>query len=257
MTISHRIEATGRSHEGRVRTNNEDAFCDRTADGLWVVADGMGGHEFGERASAAIVEELGRTRLSYDLQDACEEVSQAVHRANAMIWEEAQAGGTQMGSTVVILVIRGSRFAVLWVGDSRAYLMRGGTLYQLSRDHTQVQEMLDRGLLTEAEALDHPMGHVLARAVGVREQLEIEAIIDEVIAGDIFLLCSDGLSGYVSDEEITTVLRESRDSDAEAVDRLIAKTLEHGAPDNVTTIVVVTHEATLLSLSPLSIGVAP
>lgn len=257
MTAGHRMIATAKSHEGRVRKNNEDAFCDRTAHGLWVVADGMGGHEFGERASAAIVEELGKAALPDDLHDACDAVSQAIHRANAAIWTEAQAAGMQMGSTVVTLLIRGTQFAVLWVGDSRAYLLRAGALYQLSRDHTQVQEMIDRGLLTEAEAVDHPMGHVLARAVGVREQLEIEAIIDEVAPGDIFLLCSDGLSGVLNDEEIAATLRASGEADEQAVDSLIAQTLERGAPDNVTTIVVVTREQTMLSLSPTSQTVLP
>jgi serine/threonine protein phosphatase PrpC len=255
MSVHPKIEATARSHEGRVRTNNEDAYCDRTGDGLWAVADGMGGHEFGERASAAIVDALNAAVLPDDLQDTCEQVSQAIHRANASIWQETQAAGIQSGSTVVSLVIRGDQFAVLWVGDSRAYLLRDGALFQLSRDHTQVQEMVDRGLLTEAEAEGHPMGHVLARAVGVRDELEVDAIIDEIAPGDIFLLCSDGLSGVLNDHEIAALLRlaDSRDS----VDRLITKTLERGAPDNVTTIVVATREPTLVSPAPLRQTVSP
>ncbi|WP_326523457.1 PP2C family protein-serine/threonine phosphatase [Sphingomonas sp.] len=255
MSPGPKIEATARSHEGRVRTNNEDAFCDRTGDGLWAVADGMGGHEFGERASAAIVEALSAAVLPEDLHAACEEVSQAIHRANATIWSECQASGVQSGSTVVSLLIRGTQFAVLWVGDSRAYLLRDGALYLLSRDHTQVQEMVDRGLLTEAEAEGHPMSHVLARAVGVRDYLEIEAIVDEIAPGDIFLLCSDGLSGVLNDHEIAAQLRLA--DSHESVERLIAKTLERGAPDNVTTIVVATREPTLVPLAPLSQTVYP
>lgn len=250
MNATPRIAATARSHEGRVRSNNEDAYCDRTADGLWAVADGMGGHEYGERASAEIAEQLRTVVLPGDIRAACEAAAGAIHAANGIVWREGQAAGTQMGSTVVALLIRDHQFAVLWVGDSRAYLLRGGTLYQLSRDHTQVQEMLERGLLTEAEAADHPMSHVLARAVGVREETEIEAFIDEVAPGDVFLLCSDGLSGVLSDDEIAAVLRESGEADAQAVDRLIAMTLERGAPDNVTAIVIVTREQTLLSLTP-------
>lgn len=254
MIPGPKIEATSRSHEGRVRTNNEDAYCDRTGDGLWAVADGMGGHEFGERASAAIVAELNRPMLPDSLEEACETVSEAIHRANAAIWQDTQAAGIQSGSTVVSLIIRGTRFAVLWVGDSRAYLLRDGTLHMLSRDHTQVQEMVDRGLLTEAEAEDHPMGHVLARAVGVRSDLEVDAIIDEVVPGDVFLLCSDGLSGVLSDAEISDILRLADCHDS--VERLIARTLERGAPDNVTTIVVATRVPTAVPFGSFSQAVA-
>ena len=111
-----------------------------------------------------------------------------------------------MGSTVAALIVQEGFFSVLWVGDSRVYLFRDGTLHQLSRDHTQVQEMVDSGLLTPDEAKTHPMSHVLARAVGVQASLELDVIVDEAGVGDRFLLCSDGLTARVSPEEIAAAM---------------------------------------------------
>jgi serine/threonine protein phosphatase PrpC len=154
--------------------------------------------------------------------------------------------GKQMGSTVVSLVIRGPEFIVLWAGDSRAYLYRQGQLIQLTRDHTQVEAMMERGLLTPEEAADHPMKHVLARAVGVQETLEIDGVRDRIESRDIFVLCSDGLSGVVSDAEIAAMLAEHGHA---AGDLLVAACLERGAPDNVTVTLVAANEPTLLVLN--------
>ena len=151
-----------------------------------------------------------------------------------------------MGSTFVALVIRDDEFAVLWAGDSRAYVYRDGQLVHLTQDHTQVQAMLDRGLLTPEEALEHPMRHVLARAVGVEEVLQIDAIRDMVEPRDLFLLCSDGLHGLVSDDRIAAILAQSGSAAAED---LIAECLAGGAPDNVTVTLVAAYEPTLLVLS--------
>lgn len=239
-----RLEHSALSHEGRVRTNNEDAFCVRAADGLFVVADGMGGHENGEWASAAIVDTLKAAALPDDFDAASQAVAEAMHRANAVIFAEAQSRSLQMGSTVVALLIRDNRFAVLWVGDSRAYLRRGGQLVRISHDHTQVQEMIDRGLLTVDDAEGHPMSHVLARAMGVRDVVEVDVIADEVESGDVFLLCSDGLMARVEDEEIAGLLAEA-DADTR-VQRLVRLTLDRGAPDNVTVITVGIAQTTML-----------
>lgn len=242
MTARLRFDFGALSHEGRVRTNNEDAYCVRGGDGLFAVADGMGGHENGEWASAAIVEELNALALPSDFDAAWTVVGEALHAANARIWAEAEARGLQMGSTVVVLLVRGTRFAILWVGDSRAYLSRDGVLVQLSHDHTQVQEMIDRGLLTAAQAEGHPMSHVLARAVGVRASVEVDVISDEIEPGDIFLLCSDGLTARVHDHEIGAIL-ESHDAD-DRVRKLVELTLARGAPDNVTVVSVSAQQPT-------------
>lgn len=250
-----RIDSAALSHEGRVRTNNEDAYCERPREGLWAVADGMGGHENGEWASAAIADALSMVVIPQPFEEACEAIADAVHGANRRIWRQAEQRGTQMGSTVVALFIRERRFAILWVGDSRAYLVRGGIIHQLSRDHTQVQEMLDRGLLSEADAQDHPMSHVLARAVGVRDDVEVDVIQDEIEPGDIFLLCSDGLTGQVEDFEIGEILNLNEPDPATR--KLVDLTLDRGAPDNVTIITVAVHEPTLLSFAEPAVTVNP
>jgi len=241
-----RVQSASHTHEGRVRPRNEDSYCARESDGLWAVADGMGGHENGEWASAVLVENLGEAQLSGDFDSACQAIAERMYAANAAIHAEAVTRGKQMGSTVVALFVQGRRFAAFWVGDSRCYVLRDGDLIQLTRDHTQVQEMVDRGLLLAEDAAGHPMGHVLSRAVGVAPDLQVDAIEDQVQPGDIFLLCSDGLHGFVGEEEIRRLL--SRASPEETSPALVSVTLERGAPDNVTVITVMFTEPTLLSI---------
>lgn len=252
MNARFRVDSAARSHEGRVRKNNEDSFCALPERGLWAVADGMGGHENGEWASAEIAQAIGELPEAASFEEGCQAIAGAIHHANARIWAEASLRGIQMGSTVVALLVRNTHFAVLWVGDSRAYLLRGGTLYQLSRDHSQVQEMIDRGLLEPDAAESHPMSHVLARAVGVMESVEVDVIADEMEAGDVFLLCSDGLTGRVSDGEIADMLAAT--DMASVTERLVALTLERGAPDNVTVVTVAVDETTMLSLGGRPVG---
>lgn len=234
------------SHEGCVRPQNEDRYFAGEEFGLWAVADGMGGHEKGERASELVVEQLGQPVAADDFDQACVEIAERIHRANALIYAEAEADGTQMGSTVVAMYARGRRFAIFWVGDSRSYLLRQGLLHRLSKDHSQVQEMLDRGLLTPQEAEGHPMSHVLARAVGVSPIIDVDVVTDELEPGDTFLLCSDGLHGYVPDEQIAAGL-SAHPIDA-VVRNLVELSMECGAPDNVTVIGIRFAEPTLLVL---------
>lgn len=244
LAVELRAQCGASTHKGLVRDHNEDGWFAAEDRGLWVVADGMGGHERGEWASAVVIGELSRLELVGDFAAGCTEIADALHRANAVIHTEGTARGSQMGTTAVALFVRERRFAVLWVGDSRAYLLRGGQMVQLSRDHTQVQEMVDRGLLTVEEAEGHPMGHVLARAVGVIERIEVDVIQDEVDPGDTFLLCSDGLSGPVENATISRLL--SGPSPENLVHELVNEALDQGGPDNVTTVVVRFGESTLL-----------
>ena len=201
-----RIESWAKTHEGRVRDHNEDNFCARERQGLWAVADGMGGHEGGEWASARLVEELDALEVPDDFDAACEAVAEAIRKANQSILAEARRRGTQMGSTIVALLVQGQRHAALWVGDSRAYRLRDGAFGQLTRDHTQVQDMVERGILSAEDAIGHPMGHILSRAVGVREEVQVDRVVGDVQPGDVFLLCSDGLHGYVEEKEIARLL---------------------------------------------------
>lgn len=245
--IELRIHTGAGTHAGMVREINEDSFVSAEHSGLWAVADGMGGHENGEWASAKLVEELERGPLPEDFDEACRDIGERIHRANSAIFDNGIERGSQMGTTAVTLFARGLRFAILWVGDSRAYLLRGGHLHQLSRDHSQVQEMVDRGLLTPEEAEGHPMGHVLTRAVGVADAVEVDVIQDQVEAGDTFLLCSDGLHGYVEEADIARLLAAA--SPEQAVEGLIGAALERGAPDNVTVVAVRFVEPTFLVFS--------
>jgi serine/threonine protein phosphatase PrpC len=243
----YRIESAALSHQGRVRDKNQDSFCIRERDGLWAVADGMGGHEGGEWASARLVRELERAELPDGIEQAGECVAGAMRAANEAIVAEGAGRGRQMGTTCVALLVRERHYLVQWIGDSRAYLLRDGAFTQLSRDHTQVQEMVDRGMMQASELAGHPMGHILSRAVGVRGEIEIDRAAGEVRAGDVFLLCSDGLHSYVAEEEIRRLL--GRGSPARALDELIAATLAAGAPDNVTAIAIQASDPTLLSFS--------
>lgn len=247
MNISLRLVSTAATHPGLVRRVNEDRHCERPQDGLWVVADGMGGHAHGDWAAHAVVQALEGVELPADFDAAVQTVADGVHSANRRIWAEAQRREQQMGSTVVALLIRDDRFAALWVGDSRAYLLRDAMLVPLTRDHSQVQEMVDRGLIAPEDAAHHPRGHVLARAIGVGARIAVDVVADSVEPGDRFLLCSDGLSGPVVDEELRQSL--SRSSPSEAVEALLAQALARGAPDNVTAIVVAAQEATRLTFA--------
>lgn len=247
MNMPLRLVSTATTHPGLVRRVNEDRHCERPQDGLWVVADGMGGHAHGDWAAHAVVQALEGVELPDDFDAAVQTVADGVHSANRRIWAEAQRREQQMGSTVVALLIRDDRFAALWVGDSRAYLLRDDMLVPLTRDHSQVQEMVDRGLIAPEDAAHHPRGHVLARAIGVGARIAVDVVADSVEPGDRFLLCSDGLSGPVVDEELRQSL--SRSSPSEAVEALLAQALARGAPDNVTAIVVAAQEATRLTFA--------
>ena len=244
--VPYRIESWARTHEGRVRDHNEDSYCAREPQGLWAVADGMGGHEGGEWASAKLAEALSGAELTGDFDEDGERVAEAIRTANGAIVAEARRRGRQMGSTIVALLVRDRRHKVLWVGDSRAYLLRGAALIRLSRDHSQVQEMVDRGLLSAEEAVGHPMSHILSRAVGVGEAIGIDRAEGEVLAGDVFLLSSDGLHGYVDEKEIARLL--GRGPPESVSHELVELTLANGAPDNVTVAVIQASEPTLLSL---------
>ena len=241
-----RIESWAKTHEGRVRDHNEDSFCTRERHGLWAVADGMGGHEGGEWASAKLIEKLDAVELADDFEAACGGVAEAIAAANRAILLEAGRRRKQMGSTVVVLLVHDQRYAVLWVGDSRAYRLRDGELVQLTRDHSQVQEMVERGILRAEDAVGHPMGHILSRAVGVREEVQVDQVAGDVFPGDVFLLCSDGLHGYVEEKEIARLL--ARGSPERASEELVELTLAAGAPDNVTVVAIWASDPTLLSL---------
>jgi serine/threonine-protein phosphatase Stp1 len=234
------------THAGS-RKGNEDSHALRESKGVWAVADGMGGHENGRWASATIAEALGSATLVGGFQADSAALRGAIRTANDRIREAGAAAGKRMGSTVVALLVGEGRYACFWVGDSRAYLLRRGELKQVTRDHTQVEMMVERGLLERESARNHPLANVLSRAVGVEEDLQVDAATGELQADDVFLLCSDGLTGVVNDAEIAEKL--TRLQPQAAADTLRDMVLARGAPDNVTIIIVACDEATTLKLS--------
>ena len=245
-----RVRTGSVTHTGMVRSANEDALLVREADKVWAVADGMGGHANGQWASAVVSQAIQAARPAGVADGGVSALAGALQSANGHIFSTSQANGAPMGSTAVVLHIDGDRFTCLWAGDSRIYLLRDGRLHRLTRDHTQVQEMVDRGLLTPEEATRHPMGHVLSRAIGVQAVLELEAVEDRVEARDVFLLCSDGLSGCVSEAEIAE--RLGGFNGQTACNRLLELVLSRGAPDNVTMIAVACEEATALPFASVA-----
>jgi serine/threonine protein phosphatase PrpC len=247
MKPLYRFATAGLTHEGLVRSANEDSHLLRDDLGLWAVADGMGGHENGQWASRTIVERLAAVPASGDFETDLDSVRGAVAEANAVIRERAEAAGKAMGSTLALLMAAGSRYACVWAGDSRVYRLRDGVLEQLSRDHTQVQDLIDKGLLTPEQARDHPMGHVLSRAIGVEDPVRLDTLEGTLDGRDVFLLCSDGLTGVVSHAEIEDHLKTSDPRSAGR--RLIELTLSRGAPDNVTLVTVACEEMTALTIA--------
>lgn len=246
MRSNLRFSAASQTHEGRVRTVNEDSLIVRNDMGLWAVADGMGGHENGQWASRSIVAALSELTPSGDFERDLAGLGDAIRTANQRIRAEAEVRNQRMGSTVVALLAHGHQYALAWVGDSRAYRLRDRVLTQLTRDHTQVQDMVEKGLLAEDEVAGHPMSHVLSRAVGVEDDMKIDILTGDLASGDVYLLCSDGLSGMVSRPEIETQLLTVDPSSAGR--NMIELTLSRNAPDNVTLITVACEEMTALTI---------
>jgi len=220
-----------------VRQVNEDACLDLPENGLWVVADGMGGHAAGDYVSSLIVDSLRSIAVGRSLDEYVAALQTDLLRVNAAVREEtANRGVTMMGSTVVVLATRDLRGMCLWAGDSRLYRLRDGVLESISRDHSYVQDLQDSGLLSEAEARVHPRANIVTRAIGVEAQLNLALVELLLVPGDSYLLCSDGLNKTVEDEEIREVL--SHDEPGEIAASLVSLGLMRGAPDNITVVVV-------------------
>ncbi len=227
-----------RTDVGKVRKINEDSVLDNGPAGVWVVADGMGGHAAGNVASASIVNSLSELKPSEDADALVSEIEQRLLDANSdLLRQAAERDDKQtMGSTVVVLLAFGQKALCLWAGDSRIYRLRDGILNQLTIDHSKVQELVDEGLITEDEAESHPEANVITRAIGASQRLFIDMDIRDVQQGDRYLLCSDGLFKEVTKNEINKLLEQG--TPEEACNTLIDLTLERGSRDNVTVIVV-------------------
>jgi len=227
------FNCAGRTHIGLRRKLNEDAWFSAPEKGLWAVADGMGGHEAGEVASGMIVDALSAMPDAGPgmPETTLREVNAALVRLAAKSYQKRT-----IGSTAVVLTIRDGGYRCIWVGDSRAYLYRDGALRQLTRDHSLVQDLVDAGMLEAAEAENHPNANIVTRAVGAAEILKTDSVSGSVLPGDLFLLVSDGLTKVVPIEDLRNILASG--TLEQRADLLIESTLEGGAPDNVTLILV-------------------
>lgn len=229
-----RFRSAARSHVGCVRTLNEDAVLDRPALGLWAVADGMGGHDAGEIASRLVIDEIDPKQAYVATPGA---IGESLQRANRrLVSYAAQTKAGTCGSTVVVLLIEHSGYTCLWAGDSRAYVLRGRSLTQLTRDHSAVQELIDAGSIGAADAARHPHAHMITRAVGAEAALAVEIVEGAVHPGETFLLCSDGITNVMRDAELTDLIGlPNLDDAADAVQELA---LQRRAPDNISLILV-------------------
>jgi protein phosphatase len=232
-----RFDTGAATHVGKVRRRNEDSFLVRPDVGVWTVADGMGGHAAGDLASATVVEALRDIETPASAAELLARCEERMVAANAQLQEVSRGrGGITLGATVAVLLIYESDYACVWSGDSRVYCVRDGEIAQISRDHTEVEELIAEGLLSKDEARQSPRRNVITRAIGVREAPELEMISGELKPDDTFIICSDGLTSHVADAEILDCV--SRTMSQPACDKLIALTLERGATDNVTVVVV-------------------
>jgi PPM family protein phosphatase len=246
------IASGGVTDVGRVRTNNEDCFRIVTAQNLFVLSDGMGGEAHGEIASALAVETVVKHCLDAEANPAARTLGQtqpgwsantkrlstALHLANKNIYKSAEDHPDQrgMGATLTAAWISGTMLSIAHVGDSRAYLLRGGTLLQLTRDHSLVAEQVRRGMLSVAEAEESEMQSVLLRALGAQAEIEVDAEEHQLFPRDILLLCSDGLTRVVTEPEIAGVLQAERNP-TRAAEELVSIANERGGPDNVTVVI--------------------
>lgn len=224
---------------GAVREVNEDSQIEKPEIGLWVVADGMGGHSAGDVASGMVVDELSAVRRTGNNEEFIERVIEVLSITNQKLRQLAfQKFDKQavMGTTIAVLILYENNYTILWAGDSRVYRFRNRQLEQLTRDHSQVNDMLDSGLLTEDEVEDHPLANVITRAIGASQTLNLERIDGDLKHGDIFMLCSDGLNKELTDQEISPFFSSG---DVDEINRaLIHSALVRGAQDNITAISV-------------------
>ena len=250
------VKAYGLSHVGRQRQHNEDSYLVEDEAKLFLVADGMGGHAAGEIASRIAVDSISEFILhsksddgtwphAYDehYRRSTNKLMAAVRLANTRVLEamrkDARLRG--MGTTVVACLVDNDLISVAHVGDSRAYLIRDNHLSRITNDHSWVFEQVQAGMLTEAEAEKHPLRNVITRALGGALQVMPDASEIEARPGDVYLLCSDGLTGMVSEDEILKVVTDNNGDLKKACHQLIDIANEHGGLDNVTAVLVRTE----------------
>jgi protein phosphatase len=254
LTVHHRTDT------GQVRNHNEDylgyrqpeeAETHAEAGWLYAVADGVGGAQAGEVASKLAVQTLLSSYYATFRETPAERLRHAFAEANRAVYERSRQleSVRRMGTTLVALAIRGPEATVANVGDSRAYLIREGEIRQITRDHSMVGHLIDKGIITPEQAETHPRRHVLSRSIGARPEVEADLFHETLRAGDRLLLCSDGLTGHVTDAEILATLRE--DDPEIGVQRLVDLANQRGGGDNITLLLIRTLRTDEERLPPL------
>ncbi len=241
------FETSSVTHCGRVRKNNEDSIFASAERGVWVVADGMGGHKDGNVASGMIADAARALVQTGDNTDLPGRFRQEIIAVNEkLIGLSNLSHDLIVGSTLVALLMTDNNYSCLWAGDSRCYLVRSSQISRLSHDHTEVQNLVDKGVISEAEARTWPRRNVITRAIGADYDVELDAVTGTAQNGDCFILCSDGLTGHLEDWEILAAVQNSRPN--KACQSLLNTALERGGRDNISIIVVsvMSREATTL-----------
>ena len=229
--------SASRSHPGRIRQVNEDACLEQSEHGLWAVADGMGGHTLGEFASGLAIQGLMNLPVAEDLEQRVSVALLRLQEVNRCLRAEALRRDVALiGTTIAALVVAGNLCSCLWAGDSRIYLYRGGRLRQLTRDHNHLEAARSRHVSSSDDTMALPRSNLITRALGAEDRLHIERTTIELIDGDIFLLCTDGLSNEVSELSIEQALLPGLCR--HACDALIDMALDRDARDNITAVVV-------------------
>jgi len=235
------IECGARSDQGRIRTSNEDFFIADVRSGIFLVADGMGGHAAGEIASRMTAEKV-RAILSEDppLSGIEDRLQMAVQQANTTVYEtqKAQTEYRGMGSTLTVLTFEGENYHIAQVGDSRAYLLRNGQLVQLTEDHSLVWPLYKSGMITKDAISRNPRKNLITRSIGTQPHVEADLQSGPIAEHDLFLLCSDGLTDVLSDADLCHILLTSGNDVQQMSEYLIAAANAGGGPDNVTAVVV-------------------
>lgn len=228
--------SAGATDVGCVRQVNEDTFLELPDSGLWVVADGMGGHTAGDYASGLIVEALGDVGCHDDADEFLDDVERRLIEVNRRLFERALETERTIGSTVAAVLAFRNYFVALWAGDSRVYRRSSEGLEQITRDHSQVEELVALGELAREDAESHPMANVITRAVGGARRLRLEARLQGLADFDRVLVCSDGLFKDLRHDDLDRLLSDG--TAAEACERLIDEARARGGGDNITAIVI-------------------
>lgn len=232
------FRSAGTTHPGRIRSVNQDAFVDRPRQGVWAVADGVGGHQQGEAASLAVVTAIAETATAPSRESLAEALRRRIIGVNQELVNRAHAMGADalIASTVALMVAETSHCVCLWAGDSRIYGFRQGRLARLTRDHSHVEQLVDEGVISAEDALHHPEANIILRAVGRMDQLELDAVVYDLYDGDKFLLCTDGITKEIEEQEIAAILATGDCQDN--CEQLLQLALSRACADNIALIVI-------------------